>query len=659
MTRFRGNWDTGERRNFRRILVVGGGRAGVATAEELRRQGFGGEIVVMCDEVDAPYDRPSCSKGLLSGKKRPRDARMPVQDDLAIQWDMGRHAVHLDPINRVVVADTNEEYRYDGLVIATGARPLWPEGWPRGEPGLHQLHGLADAWKLRNSLQRAKRVAVVGGGLTGCEVACTVRSLARECVLIDSKQQVMSRPLGEVVGRYVTEEVAKDGVELRLGRRVRRLERRRRGWILVLDDASEVEADVVVATIGERPDTRWLASSGFDVSDGVLCDENLRVVGAEDVVAAGTVARWPNLRYSTKAKRVGQWIMALEQGRAAAAALLRSDHPARPAALVPRFWSEQFGLRIQVCGEVPTDGSAEMTVSRQRPGRRDTAKAGVLIGYHRNGEQIGLVGVNAVRAFTTTARMMLAAPPTLVDQEYHGPPMLAAGPAHVPVQGGRLAIGPGPVPLSPVPREQIAIEAAPGPAYDYGAPPAQPAPYGYQQPAPGPEYGYEQPTQAPNGYGYEPGPAPMYDYGQQPAPEPNGPQAYDPQAYGPQGYDPQAYDPQAYDPQGYDPQGYGPQAYDPQAYGPQGYDPQGYDPQAYDPQGYGPPAAVPHDYGQPPAPAQYDYGPGSAPGYDYEPAPPPPDYQQPAPVSPARPVSPPPRRGPRDRFATDQFAAVR
>lgn len=406
---FRGTWDTSARRNLRRVLVVGAGRAGVAAAEELRRQGFGGEITVMCDEVSAPYDRPSCSKGILTGHKRPKDARMPVQDGLAINWAMGRTAVHLDPQRRIVTADTDEEFRYDGLVIATGARPVWPTGWPRGEPGLHALHGLADAWALRRALHRARRVAVVGGGLTGCEVACAVRSMARECVLIDSRPQLMSRALGEVVGQYVTEVIADDGVRLRLGRRCRRLDRGRRGWVLTLDDGSQETADLVVATVGERPDTRWLAGTGLDVSDGVRCDEHLRAVGGQDIVACGTVARWPNLRYGTEPRRVGQWIMALEQGRAAAAALMGSDHPARPAALVPRFWSEQFGLRIQVCGEV--DGSADVTVQWRRPGRRTSARAGVLVHYHRDGERIGVVAVNAVRAFTTIAREMLAAPP--------------------------------------------------------------------------------------------------------------------------------------------------------------------------------------------------------------------------------------------------------
>lgn len=398
---------------YDRVLIVGGGRAGVAAAEELRRQGFGGGVVVMCDEPEAPYDRPSCSKGILTGHKRPRDVRMPVPGGLNVEWAMGRRAVHLDPLERAVYTDTEEVFGYDGLVIATGAHPTQPPDWPIGQPGFHTLHGLTDAWALRRDLRYARKVAVIGAGLTGCEAASGVRSMAMECVLIDSKPHVMARPLGEVVSQYVTDEVAREGVQLRLGRRVSHVSRSRRGWVLHLDDGSEVISDVVIATLGERPDTEWLAQSGLDVTDGVLCDETLRVVGGEDVVAAGTVARWPNLQYSGEARRCGQWIAAMEQGRAAATALLAGDRPVPPATVVPRFWSEQFGLRIQVCGELPAD--AEVDITRVRLGRRDVARGGVLVGYHQSGRPVGLVAVNATRMFTTAARMMLSMPVILAE----------------------------------------------------------------------------------------------------------------------------------------------------------------------------------------------------------------------------------------------------
>ncbi|MEV4628829.1 FAD-dependent oxidoreductase [Micromonospora sp. NPDC049523] len=396
----------GPRSAYDRVVVVGAGRAGVAAAEELRRAGFRGDVRVLGGEPEAPYDRPACSKGLLTGHRRPSDVRMPVLDGADITWHLGRRAVHLDPDRRIVTTDTDERFGYDGLVIATGAQAALPRDWPVGEPGLHTLRTLADAWALRAALRDADRVVVIGAGLTGCEVASAVRTLARDAVLVDSKPYVLGRAVGETVGRLVGKEVARDGVQLRLGRRVTGLNRRRRGWLVELDDGDEIQADLVVTTTGERPDVDWLDGAGLDITDGVLCDESLRVLGAEGIVAAGTVARWPNLRYSDRPVRCGQWIAALQQGRAAAHTLLAGDRAVEPVTLVPRFWSDQYGLRIQVCGELP--GNAEVTVTELRPGRRDVARAGVLVGYHDEGRLVGLVAVNAPHAFTSITRTMLA-----------------------------------------------------------------------------------------------------------------------------------------------------------------------------------------------------------------------------------------------------------
>ncbi len=390
-----------------RVLIVGAGRAGVSAAEELRQLGFAGQIVLLGDERDAPYDRPACSKGLLTGQLRPRDAALTMSDGLQVHWRLGRRAVSLDPVARVVCTDTDEAYSYDGLVIATGADVVPPRGWPLGEPGLHVLHGLGDAWALRQNLRHARRVAVVGAGLSGCETACAVRSLARECVLIDSSPAVMTRALGTVVGGFLTGQLARDGVALHLGRRLEQLTRYRDGWRLWLDNGTELEADIVVATTGERPDTGWLGCArGLDLTDGVRCDESLRVLGADDVVAAGTVARWPNPRYGPTPRRCGQWIAALEQGRAAARTLLAGDDPAAPVALLPRFWSYQFGLRIQACGELPAD--AEIGVAQRRPGRRDLLRSGVLVSYAQQDRLVGLVAVNAPSAFNAITRSLLA-----------------------------------------------------------------------------------------------------------------------------------------------------------------------------------------------------------------------------------------------------------
>jgi NADPH-dependent 2,4-dienoyl-CoA reductase/sulfur reductase-like enzyme len=215
----------------------------------------------------------------------------------------------------------------------------------------------------------------------------------------------MYRALGEPIGALVTEAHQHSGVQTRLGRRVTSIEARRGHWRLTLDDGERIAADVVLLTAGEKPDTEWLSGSGLDIRDGVRCDERLRVRGTEGVVAAGVVARWPNLRFTTEPGRVGQWIAAMEQGRAAAAALLAGDRPVPPVTLLPRFWSQQGDLRIQGCGLI--DPRAEISLTRLRPGRRDAARSGVLAAFYLGGRMVGLVAVNAPHGFTTSTRAML------------------------------------------------------------------------------------------------------------------------------------------------------------------------------------------------------------------------------------------------------------
>jgi NADPH-dependent 2,4-dienoyl-CoA reductase/sulfur reductase-like enzyme len=395
-----------------RILVIGGGPAGMAATEELRRQGFTGNITLLCDEPDAPYDRPACSKSLLTGHARPQDVRMPIDGDLEVHWMHGRRAVEIDMRRRSVLTQTDEEFPFDGLVLATGSYASLPKGWPAG-PGMHVLHTVDEAWQLRRDLRHAERVAIVGGGITGCETACAVRELAREAVLIDPKTYVMGRAVGEPIGQLIADEHRRFGVEMRGGRRVKEVERRRGRWRLSLDDGSYVNADIVVATLGEKPDTAFLEGTGIDISRGILCDESLRVVGTEGVVAAGAAVRWPNLLYSNEPMMVGQWIAAVEMGHAAARALLAGDREVPPVGIVPRYWTLQNGLRVMVAGDFkPTD---HIVMTEMRPGRKDTARAGVMASYYRDDELVGLIAVNAARAFTEITRAMLIDTPVRVQ----------------------------------------------------------------------------------------------------------------------------------------------------------------------------------------------------------------------------------------------------
>ncbi|GAA3384488.1 NAD(P)/FAD-dependent oxidoreductase [Cryptosporangium minutisporangium] len=397
-----------------RIVIVGGGPAGTAAGEELRRLGFRGQIQLLCADPGGSYDRPACSKGLITGAQRPKDARIGVTDKRwEIDWRLGRTAIACDMNERVVWAQTGEGFRFDGLVIANGARPMLNSMWS-GAAVPHIVHDINDAWEIRRGLRNANRVAIVGGGFTGCELACSIRGMGKDVTLIHPRDVLMNGVLDGVAAKLMTDEHAEDGVDLRLGRRVKAADRIGANWTLTLDDGSRIRADMVVMTAGEKPDIAWLAGTGIDISDGVVCDDALRVLDDEGavvpgVVAAGALAKWPNRWMNGKNSRCGQWIAALEQGQAAARSLLAGDAPTESAILLPRYWTQQLGLRIQVCGDIGND--TEVRRLDRRPGHRKPARTGVLTCHYRGKDLVGVVAVNAPTEFVTVARELLYSKP--------------------------------------------------------------------------------------------------------------------------------------------------------------------------------------------------------------------------------------------------------
>lgn len=400
---------TWARRPLSHVVIVGAGPAATAAVEELRALGFPGTVTVLGGEPTGPYDRTACSKGLVDGRHRAADVALPMTG--GARWRLGERAVHLDPEGHVVTGESGDRYHYDGLIIATGGRVEVPSGWPTRDPGVYPLRTLADALAIRRALRGADRVAIVGGGLSGCELACSMMHTAREVVIVEANPTLLYRSVGEQMGALITKEHRDRGIELRLGRTVEGIRRRRGQFQLGLDDGDTVCADLVVLATGETPETGWLEGCGYDLRDGVRCDELLRVVGGDGtVVAAGAVASWPNLRYDTPPGRCGHWVSALEQGAAAARTLLAGDELVPPVTLVPRYSSQQDRLRVQVAGD--TDAGTEVRFVRlRRRGLHGPARGGVLATYHRGRSVVAVAAVNASRAFAETVRDELSVLP--------------------------------------------------------------------------------------------------------------------------------------------------------------------------------------------------------------------------------------------------------
>ncbi|MEE8558570.1 MAG: FAD/NAD(P)-binding oxidoreductase [Myxococcota bacterium] len=332
------------------IVVVGASLAGLRAVEALRSRGFDGTLVLIGAERHLPYDRPPLSKEVLRGDWDPARTSLTKPEKfeaLSLDLRLGSRAVGLDPSSKRLELDTGESVAYDGLILATGARPLPIPGTPVLD-GVHVLRTLDDSMAIAAELDAGPRVVVVGAGFIGAEAAASCRARGLDVTLIEA----LPVPLGHVLGTELGEACAAlhrdQGVELLCGVAVSTFEGHERVERVQLADGRMLDADVVIVGIGVTPEIDWLASSGLDLGDGVLCDATL-ATSAQGIVAAGDVARWWNPLFE-QSMRVEHWTNAAEQGTAAANRLLAGEEGGEVFSSVPFFWSDQYGVNIQFCG---------------------------------------------------------------------------------------------------------------------------------------------------------------------------------------------------------------------------------------------------------------------------------------------------------------------
>jgi NADPH-dependent 2,4-dienoyl-CoA reductase/sulfur reductase-like enzyme len=391
------------------VLVVGASLAGWRAVETLRSDGFDGKISLIGEEQHLPYDRPPLSKQILAGTWPPEKAVLADKrrsSEHRIHEVLGRRAVRLDAESRKVELDDGTILEGDGIVVTTGARPRalpGTEGLGQRD-GLFTLRTLDDSLALRVAVTAVDeaRVVVIGAGFIGAEVASTCAALGCRVTVLEALDVPLRNVLGPLIGSHFASLQESHGVDLRTGvgvRSVRRVAAEEGGaapgssdpgrLVIELSGGETFHADVVVVGIGVVPATEWLADSGLTIDNGVVCDE--RLFAADGVVAAGDIARWQWRRDGGEELiRIEHWQVAAEAGVAAARSLLagRADAPA--FAPVPYFWSDQYGIRLQVLGS--PRGSDEIHVAEGSPeegkflalfGRADRLRAVMAIGKPR------------------------------------------------------------------------------------------------------------------------------------------------------------------------------------------------------------------------------------------------------------------------------------
>ncbi|WP_127479312.1 NAD(P)/FAD-dependent oxidoreductase [Nocardioides pantholopis] len=340
-----------------RLVIVGASLAGLRAVEAARKAGFTGELTLIGAELHLPYDRPPLSKEFLAAtddgaEPAPTTFRTEevLAEELGVRLMLGAPATGLD-VERRVVQVGRTEVPYDALVIATGAHA-------RHLPGSAHLRGvlplrtLDDSVAIRRALDGGARTVVIGAGFIGSEVASSAAKRGVPVTVVEAQPTPLVRAIGTRMGQAIAALHERHGTSLRCGVGVRSVEGGDHVERVVLDDGTELPADLVIVGIGVVPSVGWLAGAGLTLDNGIVCDETLWT-GAPGVYAAGDVANWPNPTLGVR-QRMENWTAAAEQGAAAARNAL-DPAGAKPYGTVPYYWSDWYDVRIQFVGEPEAD----------------------------------------------------------------------------------------------------------------------------------------------------------------------------------------------------------------------------------------------------------------------------------------------------------------
>ena len=362
-----------------RIVIVGGGAAGFAAAEMLRRQDYRGSIVMLSGDAAPPVDRPNLSKDYLAGSA-PEDW-LPLRPDgfyadAAIDLRLNTEVASVDTRASAVVLAGGEAIAYDRLLLATGAEPVRLPIPGADQPHVHVLRSLADCRAIIASANGARRAIVIGASFIGLEAAAALRARNIEVHVVGLEQRPMERVLGPAMGDFVRALHEEHGVIFHLGDTVTSIDGKR----ATLKGGGVIEADIVVVGVGVRPRLALAEKAGLAIDRGVTVNACLET-SIPGIYAAGDIARWPD-PHSGENIRVEHWVVAERQGQTAARNMLgqRETFDA-----VPFFWSQHYDVPINYVGhaekwdEIAVDGdiAAKDCLLQYKSGGRVLAVASI------------------------------------------------------------------------------------------------------------------------------------------------------------------------------------------------------------------------------------------------------------------------------------------
>lgn len=332
------------KQNVAKVVIVGGGAAGIACANQLRKLGYDGSITMLSADVDPPYDRPNLSKDFLAGNAP--DEWMPLRSakwyrEQSIDLCVGADVTHIDAAQRLVRCASGVEFSYDRLLLATGSEPNLLTGHGFHHEDVITLRSFADARALIERSTRARHAVIVGSSFIGLEAASALRSRGVEVSVVSTEAVPFENTFGSELGSFLQKLHEQNGVKFALRSAAASYD----GRHLTTASGARLRADYVLVGIGVRPRLDLGRSAGLRVADGIVVDRYLET-GVPGIYAAGDIAAYPD-PLTNEPVRIEHWAVAERQGEVVAANMLSHSQPFHA---VPFFWTEQHGVTIRYVG---------------------------------------------------------------------------------------------------------------------------------------------------------------------------------------------------------------------------------------------------------------------------------------------------------------------